>query len=329
MARLWLSTKNIGIIISAVVLILSSAKAETKEYRAWTGEFMRMGAGARAMGMGNAYTAIEGDIYSSYFNPAGLAAMEERQVTYSFRYLTMDRMFRYFAFGSPAGPDANFAMSWMNAGTEDIMGRDLNGNPTGTLSDKRNAFTMTFSKYISESISIGLNTKYGLWKLAGEDAKSFGFDVGVIVRPFKNCTASFVRRDIRSRFTWKSERWKEYISGADGQTIEKEDKFPVYYTAGLAYKAFKEKLILSSTVEIIEDYPPGLDIGISYVYNKSFTLRTGVYNYNSSDELDSGSFTAGFTLRVTASVNFDYAYTTDNIDDDSIHIIGLVMSYEE
>lgn len=328
MARLWLSIKKTTLVITLFAAAFA-APSGAEEYRAWTGDFMRMGAGARAMGMGNAYTAVEGDIYSSYFNPAGLSSIKGRQFTFSFRHLTMDRAFRYFALGGPVGLDAGFALTWLNAGTDDIVGRDLNGNPTGNLEDSRNAFTLSFGKEINKLLSVGLNAKYTMWKLADDDAKSFGFDFGLSLRPIRNLTASFVVRDINSRYTWQSDRWAEYISDADGQTMEKEDEFPAYYTFGLSYKMFDEKLILSTTLESIEDYPLGVDVGASYEYNRSFILRTGFYNYNSSDELDYGSFTAGFTVNVTRSIGFDYAYMTDGFDDGSIHIISLVMGYGE
>ncbi|MFC1693422.1 PorV/PorQ family protein [Candidatus Latescibacterota bacterium] len=301
-----------------------------EEYRAWTGEFMRIGAGARAMGMGNAYTAVEGDIYSCYFNPAGLASMRQSQFALSFRYLSMDRMFKYLVFGRPIGPDADFAVSWISAGTEDIMGRDLNGNPTTSLRDNRNAFTLTFSRNVTEWISIGLNAKMAFWKLADEDAKAVGFDLGVILRPYNRLTAAFVVRDLNSRFTWQSKRWKKYISDKDGgQSLEKEDKFPLYYTGGLSYKLFSDKLLLSSTLEFVEDNPVGLDLGISYACIDRLTIRTGVYNYTSSDKLNSGSFTAGFTLKVSGSLQFDYAYASDGIEQDNLHVVSLLMHYGE
>ena len=96
------------------------------------------------LGMGNAYTAVPGDIYSAYFNPAGLSSMNARQLSISLRYLSMDRHFKDIIFGGPVGPDASFALSWINAGTDEIVGRDLNGNATGTLNDTRNVFGCYF-----------------------------------------------------------------------------------------------------------------------------------------------------------------------------------------
>ncbi len=325
MARLWLSIK-IGAAAGVIALCLA-ASSYADENRAWTGDFMRMGAGARAMGMGNAYTAVEGDIYSSYFNPAGLTGMRGRQFTFSYRYLTMDRVFRYFAFGSPTGPDAGFAVSWLNAGTDDIVGRDLNGKPIGILDDTRNAFTLSFAKELSQYVSIGLNTKYVIWKLASEDATAFGFDLGVMVHPYKNLAASLTVRDIRSRFIWQSGRWEQFISDADGQKMEKVDRFPKYYTAGISYKFLDEKLLVAATAESIENYPISINTGISYKFNPYFAFRTGFYNYNSDDSLDYGSFTGGFSINVTRSIGFDYAYMTDGIDDGAIHIMSLVIGY--
>lgn len=333
MARLWFLTKIklfSGCLYLFVLLIISvSASEAEEEYRAWPGEFMRMGAGAKAMGMGNAYTAVEGDIYSSYFNPAGLAAMKGRALSLSINYLSMDRKLMYLAYGSRIGPDADFALSWIQSGTDDIQGRDLNGNPTGSLSDSRNAFTLSFSKNLNKYLSIGLNSKFSLWKLGGEDAKSFGFDLGVIARPVKNLTLSFVSRDIKSRYTWKSGYWGEKIGGSDGQPLEKTDKFPVYYTLGAAYKTLGEKLLISTTLESVQDNPLGLNAGISYDVYDRLAVRGGIYNYTSSDELGSGSMTLGFTIQLTGSASFDYAYVPDDFDGNSIHMISFDMFYGE
>jgi len=313
----------------AAVVFFPDISLSNEEYRAWPGEFLRIGAGARAMGMGNAYSAVEGDIYSSYFNPAGLATMESRQLALSIHYLSFDRKYMHLVYGGKMGPGAGFAISWIQAGTDDIIGRDLNGNPTGSLTDKRNSFAISFSKNIGKIVSFGINTKMSLWKLAGDDAKAFGFDVGAVVRPLNRMSLSFVMRDMNSRFTWKSDRWKKNISGGDGQSMEKTDKFPVYYTFGAAYKMNKDKLILSATLENVEDNPIGLDVGVSYSLTEKLILRSGVYNYTSDDELNAGSYTFGFTLRVTSSLDFDYAYVPVDFEKESVHCISIVTNYGE
>jgi hypothetical protein len=285
-----------------------------------------MGAGARTLAMGNAYNAIEGDIYSSYYNPAGIASLENMQFAVSHRYMTMARPFTHLGIGGPIGPDAGFALSWIGAGTDNIQGRDLNGNRTGNLEDSRNSFGITFSKYFGPKISAGINAKLSLWKLAGEDAKAVGFDGGVVVKPVRNLSLAFVLRDVNSRFTWNSDRWADLIIGADGQTMEKEDKLPVYWTTGLAYRPLGDNLLLSLAAESVEDNPVGYDFGAAWRYNWMFTLRAGIYNYSPGDRLDYGSLTAGFGLQVTKAIGFDYAFATDHIENDRVHVISLNLS---
>ncbi len=335
MGKLWfwtdraVSSAVFLLVITAFLLVSPALPADAEEYKAWPGEFLRMGAGARAMGMGNAYSAVEGDIYSAYFNPAGLAAMESRQLSVSWRYLNMDRRFVNVMYGSRIGPDADFAFSWIQAGTDGITGRDLNGNITHQLEDKRNAVSLTFSKTVNEMVSFGLNTKLVLWKLDSEDARTFGFDLGAIVRPVEKLAVSFVIRDIKSRFRWESQRWKKTISGSDSQPLQKDDSFPIYYTFGVAYRAYMDRLLFSLTLENVEDNPAGLNLGASYVLHDRITLRTGYYNYTSSDEIDTGSPTFGLTLNVTGTVGFDYAYVPNDFGNDSLHVASLFLNYGE
>jgi hypothetical protein len=333
-AKSWFSTERtyfLGALVAAsmsLLLLPGTAFSEVR-YSPWAGEFLRMGAGAKALGMGNAYSAVEGDIFSSYYNPAGLVVMDGRQLAVSQRYMSMDRYMTHLAYGTRIGPDADFAFSWIGAGTNDIQGRDLDGNRTGVLRDSRNSFTVSFAKSMGKMVSLGLNTKLSLWKLAGEDAKAVGFDCGVILRPVNNLSASFVVRDINSRFTWKSERWSQTISGTDGQPMEKVDKLPLYYTVGLAWRMFDDKILLSAMTESVQDNPTGYDFGAAYKVMKAFTLRAGIYNYTPSGGLDAGSITAGFSVQVTGSIGLDYAYVNDTVENDRINLISLVLSYGE
>ena len=334
MAKLWFLIERFGrtlrvFAVAALVILVPREALSSEEYRAWPGEFLRMGAGARALGMGNAYAAVEGDIYSSYFNPAGLAAMEEKELALSVRYLGMDRRFMHLAYGGRIGPDADFAISWIQAGTDDIIGRDLNGSPTGSLEDKRNGIWVTFSKDAGRWFSFGMNAKLSLWKLAGEDARAYGFDFGAMARPMRNLSLSFVMRDINSRYTWKTKSWNKKMSGADGQPMEKRDDFPLYYTLGFAYKIYQERLLFSFSMENVQDNPIGYNAGMSYRLNDRLTMRMGMYQYTRENAVDYGSYTYGFTVRISNSLVCDYAYVPDDFMNDDINSFSIVMNYGE
>ena len=45
------------------------------------GQFLRVGLGARAVGLGGAFSALADDVTAIYWNPAGLAQIENREVS--------------------------------------------------------------------------------------------------------------------------------------------------------------------------------------------------------------------------------------------------------
>lgn len=56
------------------VLLITGAEAGAENY---SGEFMALGGGARAMAMGGAFTSIADDPTSTYWNPAGIALFDD------------------------------------------------------------------------------------------------------------------------------------------------------------------------------------------------------------------------------------------------------------
>src|SRR3954467_4155460 len=64
-------------------------------------EVLKIGVGARAIGMGEAYTAQSDDVSSLYWNPAGLALMQERQASFMYDSMYKDLKFQNGAIGIP------------------------------------------------------------------------------------------------------------------------------------------------------------------------------------------------------------------------------------
>ncbi len=76
--RFWL-------VISGLLMSVFPAVAAADKF---AGAFLEGGAGARALGMGNAYTAIADDASAVYWNPAGLAGIRNNEVliAHEFRF---------------------------------------------------------------------------------------------------------------------------------------------------------------------------------------------------------------------------------------------------
>ena len=65
--------------IAGLVLLLPLVIASPAAATRLAGEFMALGAGARALGMGGAFGAVADDASAVYWNPAGIAGIEKRQ----------------------------------------------------------------------------------------------------------------------------------------------------------------------------------------------------------------------------------------------------------
>jgi hypothetical protein len=104
----------------------------------YAGEFIAIGVGGRALGLGGAYTALASDITAGYWNLSGLSAVMYPQVS-----LMHDERFAglvnydYGAVAVPVGLLSSLALSVIHLGIDDIpntqrAGVDANGNHEGS-----------------------------------------------------------------------------------------------------------------------------------------------------------------------------------------------------
>src|SRR5512139_3372456 len=64
--------------------------------------FLKVGVGARAMGMGSAYVAEAGDPTAVYWNPAGLGGLDRTQITFMHSEWIQDFRQDFAAVAAPA-----------------------------------------------------------------------------------------------------------------------------------------------------------------------------------------------------------------------------------
>jgi outer membrane protein OmpA-like peptidoglycan-associated protein len=162
--------------------------------------FMRMGAGARALGMGGAYVAAGDDAAGAYWNPAQLAWACGTQVSATYAlgmvedrgmsFVNLSHRFRTWGLGA----------SLLTAGMKDLMGTDRAGNETG-LFDYSDLGLMVHAAYAGDFVAGGVTLKYiheGVNEKTQlkDGASGYGFDLGVALQPAEWMRVGLALKDL-------------------------------------------------------------------------------------------------------------------------------------
>lgn len=129
-------------ILKLVFIVLFSVELFAAKY---AGEFLNIGAGARALGMGGAFAAVADDGTAAYWNPAGLASLNDQSVMlmHSERFGGLIN-YDYLAYSRGNGSTALAAslfrtdvgkikdttnLEWYDTGSDGVFGEDGSGVP--------------------------------------------------------------------------------------------------------------------------------------------------------------------------------------------------------
>ncbi len=180
-------------IVTAVFLSISAVSSASAA-SAFAGEFLALGAGARAMALGSAFVAIADDPTATYWNPAGLTRLADRQVhlMHAERFSGLvDHDFA--AFARPGRRLHGVGVALLRVGVSDIPftaltdpGRPLSENNRPYISSTETsadyALYLSFAHRLRESISLGTSLKLIYRQIASFSAYGMGVDVGMNIQ---------------------------------------------------------------------------------------------------------------------------------------------------
>ena len=157
--------------LAALFLLLAPAAGAVE-----TAAFLNVGAGARALALGSAYTALGEDADSLYWNPAGIAGLEKRQVTLSHAELTQKTRQNFFGYAQPTSNGA-FGASLSYLSHSKIDGRDAAGRPTGGFEASDAVVGMSYGRK-TELAELGATVKYIRTHIGSAEAQTVALDAG-------------------------------------------------------------------------------------------------------------------------------------------------------
>ncbi|MDX1908384.1 MAG: UPF0164 family protein [Bacteroidia bacterium] len=163
----------------------------------YSNEFLKIGVGARAFGMGSTQTAVAQDVTAGYWNPAGLAASDallypELSLMHA-SYFAGIANYNYLGFTMPvdSGGQRRFGVSLIRMGIDDIPNTLRLIEPDGSInydrltsfSESQLATLISYAWRVSRvrGLSLGGNVKI-IYRGVGRFANAWGFGVDVGAR---------------------------------------------------------------------------------------------------------------------------------------------------
>jgi hypothetical protein len=303
--------RNIKSVLVAVAflatIILTSPEAGCEDITGgYAGAFLRIGCGARALGMGNAFCAVSDDATAVFWNPAGLGLINTIQITGTYANLRFDRAYNSIMVAGHLGKFGTIAGGWIGYSIKDIPGMNTPGSSPNYFDDSENAFILSYGRNIYSLFYGGMNVKYLSHTLENASASGYGFDLGIMARLKDYASFGAVVQDIGSYFKW------------DTRSERKED-VPAIYRVGVALTYPGIPLILSADYEKQRKINPGKKrVGLETSFYNLLCLRAGY---------DNSVLTAGASLSPRDErYRFDYAYRKDFLGDKPVHFFSLSIA---
>ncbi|MFH0989793.1 MAG: hypothetical protein V1799_07240 [bacterium] len=288
------------------------------------GSPLRMGFGARGIGMGNALSSIRTDESVSYYNPALVAFQMKRKLSIGSGLLSLDRKLNTLSYSQGIGKSAGIALGIVNTGVTNLEGRNRDGLLTESYSTSENSFFFSFGTQLSKSASLGLTTKILYYSLFEKVASTtVGFDIGLQYALNNEVTAAFVLQDLNSKYKWDTTP----IYGRDGNTTI--ERFPLRRKMGISYSPHFANAVGSAEVEWIGTNSL-VRIGFEASLHETFSLYCGIDQISFARSLDAKP-AAGFSFLLPVEFwkpKLHYAYVIEPYAQSGIHLLSLSLTIE-
>lgn len=248
--------------------------------------FLKIGPGARPVGMGEAFTGVADDIHSIYWNPAGLASLQRPELTGMHMQWFQDIQYEFAAYAHPTRERGTWGFAVSNLHTDDLQRRTEDTDASlGQFKSNDSAYWLSYAYPLNKKLSVGTNAKYIEQSLDSVKARAFALDAGV-------------RYDTD---------WHGLRLGGSAQNFGTKVKFqnesdplPLTFRLGASAPVYRKKLLISSDVIIPRDHEIGLAVGGEYKHyftkTMAYSVRSGYRTDSDADGLTGISAGGGLTF---------------------------------
>ncbi|OGS21977.1 MAG: hypothetical protein A2252_00345 [Elusimicrobia bacterium RIFOXYA2_FULL_39_19] len=256
--------------------------------------FLKIGVGARPVGMGGAFAGLSDDINSIYWNPAGLAQLKNREMTAAYLSWLEGINSQYLAYAGPLKDNKGVIGVSINSLTSGAINKyDISGTLNGSTSAGAMAIGVTYAKGElmkgSKNLSGGITIKMVQETLADKSISVPVVDLGLLSKKAFSNNKMSLGVNIQNL-------------GSGVKYINEVDPLPQNIKVGIGYKT-NEKTMVCVDYNVPNDNAGYINAGVEYKLNEMINLRAG---YKTGTDIDMG-VRAGFGI-FKNNVGIDYAY---------------------
>ena len=285
------------IIVLMVLLLLPGVLLGQAKVGTAGAQFLKLGVGARANGMGDAFVAVSNDATAMYYNPAGLTQLYDREVIFTHVDYPAEISYEFVGLAYPLyrfGGVLGFGFYMLNGGDFDETTHEYPLGTGRTFGAREYAATMSYGRNLTDRFSVGLTLKFIDELYEEERSSGWAADVGTSYDTgFRNFKISMVITNFGPDMTFVREGYPLPINFKFGGAINVLD-------------GAKHKGIFALEAMHPSDNLEKYNAGFEYGYDGKYFLRAGdKFNY------DEGTFSLGAGVRLPwnkRELRLDYAY---------------------
>ena len=306
-------------------------------------QFLKIGAGARAVALGDAYTALSNDIMSVYYNPAGLSNVGGNgEATFNHAEWLAETSYDFAAFSFNLGSVGSLGFHITSLSVPEAPVRTVD-NPGGTgqfWDASMIAVGATYSISLTQDFSIGFTGKFVQEKIFNETARGAAVDLGVIYRtPYRKLhlgaaiTNFGTKMRLNGRDLFQNTDPLNQVGGVSNVPSEyrlEQYELPLTMRFGLAWEAYQnEDVTIIAVADGIQPNDNGeyLNSGLEIGVKNTVFLRGGYKSLFMENSEQGLTFGAGVRYdAVGTNLRFDFGYA-DYGRLDNVQFVSFSVRY--
>lgn len=316
---------NTSLVLVLVIALLAGATTSSAQYVSnvskvgtTAANFLEIGIGAKAIGMGGAFTALADDASSTYWNPAGMAWLKNGEALFVHSNWLADINFDNVSGFTPLSNGMAVGAYITAVSMDEMKVRTVNyPEGTGELFEAGDlSFGVSYAAMVTKKLSVGVTGKYIHQKIWHSTATAMAVDLGLLFEtPFDGIKLGMAVSNFGPKMQMEGRDTRVFID-PDPINPGNNDRIPANYELGewslpLTFRIGLAKDVVKMvngvlTVAVDAVHPNDnyeyLNLGAQYNFRDWFFLRSGWKTLFLDDSEQGFTCGAGMRYRLNGNV---------------------------